>query len=377
MTTGSPRLRLVVAAWLVIPFVVLAMLLVIAAFVREPSSAVSTGSGAPTSTAASSTTSVPVTVVDDVPPPTTMPPPPPPAPPTPPATPGVAGDPLRTAQSHIGQLSLEQAWPISTGADQVVAVVDTGVDLTHPDLVDRLVPGINLVTPGAPPSDDNGHGTHVAGIVAATTGNEVGVSGIAPGARIMPVKVLDATGNGSTDAIAAGIEWAVANGATVVNLSLGDAGVGTRLTKGGQLNRAIRLAADRGVVVVAAAGNDAALEVDYRRGVDVIVVNAVDANGVPAPFTDAGDPRAVAAPGVDILATAPTGPTTIWPSGSSGYERLSGTSMATPIVSGVAALLLSHGIPPADVGARLAATAIAGADPRLGAGIVNPLAALG
>jgi len=375
VTAKSPSTRAVVWAWLAVPFVVLALLLIIWVVLGGSPSTESAVTEVPPSTTIPTTTSAPVTVVDEVPPPTTVPPP---APPPPPSTlPVVGGDPLRSGQTHVAQLSLEQAWLASTGSDQVIAIVDTGVDLTHPDLAERLVPGVNLVAPGTPPQDDHGHGTHVAGIAAAATGNDVGVSGVAPGARIMPVKVLDASGNGSTAVIAAGIEWAVANGATVVNLSLGDAGVGTRLTKGGQLNRAIRFAAERGVVVVAAAGNDAALEVDYRRGVDVIVVNAVDANGTPAPFTDSGDPRAVAAPGVDILATAPAGPSTIWPSGTPGYDRLSGTSMATPIVSGIAALLRSRGVPPAEVGPRLAATATAGPDPRLGAGIVNPLAALG
>jgi serine protease len=286
-------------------------------------------------------------------------------------------DPLRAEQGHLSQLCMPGAWTLATGDREVIAIVDTGIDLTHPDLAARLVPGINLVQPGEPPQDDQGHGTHVAGIAAAATGNGVGVSGAAPGAALMPVKVLDATGSGSTTTIAEGIVWAVDNGATVVNLSLGGTGPASRIVKGGAINRAIRYANDRGVVVVAAAGNDSTLQVGYRAGVDVIVVNAADDEGAPAEFTNVGDPRAVAAPGVDVLATAPIGPTDTWPNGTGGYERLSGTSMSTPMVSGVVALLLEAGASPAEVADVLAATASnPNADPRLGAGIVDPVAAL-
>jgi serine protease len=286
-------------------------------------------------------------------------------------------DPLRGDQGHLAELCTPGAWTLATGDRQVIAIVDTGIDLAHPDLAARLVPGINLVAPGSPPQDDQGHGTHVAGIAAAATGNGVGVSGVAPGALLMPVKVLDASGSGSTTTIADGIVWAVDNGATVVNLSLGGTGPGSRIAKGGPINRAIRYANERGVVVVAAAGNDSTLKASYRAGVDVIVVNATDADGAPAAFTNVGDPRAVAAPGVDVLATAPVAPTDTWPNGTGGYERLSGTSMSTPIVSGIVALLLDAGASPAEVADLLVATASnPNADPRLGAGVVDPVAAL-
>jgi len=291
----------------------------------------------------------------------------------------VAGpDPLRARQTHIAQLDLPTVWPRASGAGQIIAVVDTGVDLTHPDLQSNLVEGINLVTPNTPPQDDNGHGTHVAGIAAAVTGNALGVSGVAPLAKIMPVKVLDKVGSGTTATIAAGIDWATEHGATVINLSLGSSGPGSRLTKGGEINPALRRAATAGVVIVSASGNESTLKRDYRAGVDVIVVDACDQNGKPADFTNAGDPRAVAAPGVDILSTSPIAATDIWPKGTAGYETLSGTSMASPVVAGTAAMLRSAGVPAAEVLERLAATAKnPDNDIRLGAGVIAPSAALG
>lgn len=287
------------------------------------------------------------------------------------------GDPLRNEQTHLAQLAIPDVWPTTTGSGQVIAVVDTGVDLTHPDLQSVLVEGINLVTPGTPPQDDNGHGTHVSGAAGAATGNGTGVSGVAPGARIMPVKVLDKSGAGSTATIAEGIDWAATHGATVINLSLGESGPLSRLRKGGEINAALRRASAAGVVLVAASGNDASFKRDYRAGVEVIVVNACDATGAPADFTNAGDPRAVTAPGVDILSTAPTAATDIWANGTSGYEKLSGTSMATPIVAGAAALLLAAGVTPADVATRLSTTAVnPTGDIRLGAGVISVGAAL-
>jgi subtilisin family serine protease len=257
----------------------------------------------------------------------------------------------------------------------VIAVVDTGVDLDHPDLVDRLVPGIDVVDGDAVPQDTNGHGTHVAGIAAATADNGIGIAGTAPRARIMPVRVLGTDGTGTDEGIARGIDWAVANGAGVVNLSLGESGVLSRISKGGPLNAAIRNAAARGVVVLAAAGNEGTAKRNYRAGTPTLVVNATNEAGQVAQFSNTGDLRAVAAPGVGILSTAPTEPTALWPNGSRGYERLDGTSMATPIVAGIAALLLGAGIDPALVLDRIAQTADTNGNPQLGAGVVDPVEA--
>jgi subtilisin family serine protease len=218
----------------------------------------------------------------------------------------------------------------------------------------------------------------VAGIAAATTGNGIGVAGTAPGAKIMPVRVLGDDGSGSDEAIAEGIDWAIDNGADVINLSLGETGVIARLSKGGPLNAAIRRAAAEDVVVVAASGNEGAAKRAYRIGVPVLVVNAVDQSGEVASFSNVGDQRAVSAPGVQILSTAPLTPSNIWPDGTDGYEELDGTSMAAPLVSGVAAILVGRGYDVAEVIERISSTADnPDGDPAKGAGTVDPVEAAG
>lgn len=287
-----------------------------------------------------------------------------------------APDPREAEQWALEATRLREAWSRTTGDGIVVAVVDTGVDLDHPDLAGALVDGVDLVDGDGRPDDPHGHGTHVAGVVAARAGNGVGGAGGAPGARIMPVRALDASGEGSNDTIAEGITWAVDHGASVVNLSLGEAGIASRLSRGGPLNRAITEAAERGAVVVAASGNEGRRDAAYRARVPVIVVGAVDRDGQPAPFSNFGDRHAVAAPGVDVLSTVPTGPTTLFPEGSDGYAALDGTSMATPYVSALASLLLSQGRTPDDVREVVAATAAnPEGDARLGAGVIDAMAA--
>lgn len=293
--------------------------------------------------------------------------------------PGGEADPLRQQQWGLDVVRAEVAWQVSTGAGVVIAVVDTGVDGTHPDLASRLVPGVDLVDPAqTAPVDPHGHGTHVAGIAAAATGNGLGVAGGAPAARIMPVRVLGPDGTGDDQVIADGIDWAVEHGAGVVNLSLGESGVLARLSKNGPLNAAIRRADNAGVVVVAAAGNDGATRQSFRLGVPVIVVNASTPDGRAAEFSTTGDVRAVAAPGTGIVSTAPTAASTLWADGTDGYAALDGTSMAAPLVSAVAALLVAQGLDPAQVAERLSDTASHPTDdPGLGAGVVDAAAAVG
>lgn len=290
-----------------------------------------------------------------------------------------APDPLRDQQWSLAAVGLPAAWKASTGEGAVIAIVDTGVDGRHPDLRDNLVPGHDFITGGIGWTDPNGHGTHVAGIAAAAGNNGIGITGAAPDAKIMPVRVLDADGSGSDEVIAAGISWAAQHGADVVNLSLGETGLAARLEKGGSINLAIRAATASGVVVVAAAGNDSRRIRVYRLGVPVLVVIASDRNGEPTSFTNTGDLRALAAPGAGILSTAPSGPTTLWPSGTAnGYAVLSGTSMASPLVAGIAALALAAGQAPSTVLDHLKETASnPSANPSLGAGIVDAASALG
>ncbi|MGW4054840.1 S8 family peptidase [Streptomyces sp. NPDC004779] len=286
-------------------------------------------------------------------------------------------DPLRSQQWAIDALKLPDAWGTAKGEDTVIAVVDSGVDPGHPDLKGRLVDCYDFVDGDDDPKDLNGHGTHVAGIAAAHTDNGVGIAGGARGARIMPVRVLGADGSGSDANITKGIVWAAQNGADVINLSLGESGLMARLLKGGVLNDAISVANGKGAVVVAAAGNDSTLLQPYEVDTPVLVVNAADRNGQPADFTNFGAQDAVAAPGVDILSTLPTYTAKETLKNTTGYGKLSGTSMASPYVSAVAALLHQQGLSPAEIMRTIRDTAVNPANNlKLGLGNVDASAAV-
>lgn len=259
------------------------------------------------------------------------------------------------------------------GDGVTVAIVDSGIDPDHPSFAGRIAPGWDFVDGDDRPDDENGHGTHVAGIVAAAASGPT--PGAAPGATIMPVRVLDASGAGSSETIARGILWAADHGAQVINLSIGDSGRLDRIRKNGPIAVAIRAVSDRAVVVVAA-GNDSQFEEIFRAGVPALVVVAVDDQGQPAPFTNVGDPRAVAAPGVEVLSTAPTRPTTLFPDGTDGTAILSGTSMAAPFVSAEAALLIQAGQGAPQVADTILDTAHPTTDARTGAGIIDAAAAV-
>jgi serine protease len=267
----------------------------------------------------------------------------------------------------VALLSLPAAWPASTGRGVTVAVVDSGVDPANPFLAPRLVPGHDFADGTGSTKDGLGHGTHVAGIVAQA----------APDAHIMPVKVLDSAGHGGLSAIAAGVRWAVDHGAGVVNLSVDETGLLAQIQKEGSLNDAAEYAHAKGAVVISAAGNEHQHLQVYQSGVPVITVAAVDQNRHPASFTNWGGPAEVAAPGVDIWSTAPEYPTTLFPNGTDGSGELDGTSMATPFVSGVAALLRAQGATAAATQAALLNTAqpVAGVT-ILGHGVINAGAAL-
>lgn len=280
-------------------------------------------------------------------------------------------DPLRPQEWGMDQVRAEQAWASSTGEGVVVAVVDTGVDLSHPDLKANLVPGATFTgcKKGQSPCgngdwkgpDGEGqeldmHGTHVSGTIAAVTDNGVGVAGVAPDAQIMPIKSLE-DGSGSFEEIAAGITYAVDHGADVVNLSLGAVPGAQALTITGvdtTVTEAIAYANEQGVLVVAAAGNESFPVCDTPSFEDgALCVTATTREETPAWYSNGAikpDMFAIAAPGGaglalcedDIVSTVPVG-TGSEACGESDYDYYAGTSMATPHVSAVGALLVAQG----------------------------------
>ena len=295
-------------------------------------------------------------------------------------------DPYSAKLWNLQQIHAEDAWPTSTGEGAVVAVVDSGVDLDQPDLAGQLVPGITTV--GCPDGEtycsdgdwvgpdgtadaEDVHGTHVSGTIAAVADNGIGVAGVAPHAKIMPVKALDA-GTGTTEDIAAGIRWAVDHGADVINMSLGSSPPFDLLTVAGltpEWQEAVDYATDHGVLVVAAAGNSTwPFCSDPANVGGVLCVTATGPNELPAYYSNLGlnlsnlNNDTVAAPGGnaltcdgDVWSTIPVGAESSC--GTEGYDAMAGTSMATPAVSGVAALLYAQCRDRANVLAAIESTA--------------------
>jgi serine protease len=278
-------------------------------------------------------------------------------------------DPLEGRQWGLTTLRAPEVWATGDASGQVVAVIDTGVDAGHPDLAGVVLPGTDVVAPGGDGRiDPNGHGTHVAGIVGAVQGNGIGGAGLAKGAKILPVRVMGADGNGWDYDAAQGLLWAADHGATVANLSFG----GTEYSS--VMAAAISYALGKGVSVVVSSGNSG-LEGDPvlwpAADPGVIAVGAVDSAGARPGWSSTGNHLAVTAPGVGIISTVPGG----------RYGSWSGTSMAAPFVAAAAALLRHDrpGLTPADVRTRLMMTAAdlgpTGFDPQYGAGRVDVLAA--
>jgi len=238
-------------------------------------------------------------------------------------------DPDRGQQWDFTKIHVANAWPKSTGAGVTVAVIDTGVDASHPDLAGQVLPGYDVINQTAGTSSDpNGHGTHVAGTIAALTGNGVGISSIAPDAKILPIRVLGANGSGYMSDAATGITYAADHGADVINMSLGAD------TQVDAVTNAIAYARSKGVVVVAAAGNERGQgsPTSYPAAdPGVIAVAATDSSDTVASYSNQGDYVDVAAPGSGILSTT-----------GGSYASWSGTSMASPHVAAVAALLRGY-----------------------------------
>jgi thermitase len=249
--------------------------------------------------------------------------------------------------TNDADIDAPEAWAISTGMPVTVAVIDTGIDDTHPDLAANYGGGINFVTPGSAPFDDHGHGTHVSGIIAAALNNptgdpaeEEGVVGVAPNARILAYKVCTPDGHCDDFLIEQAIAAAVAAGAKVINMSLG--GPDYSLS----MNEAVQDAWNAGLVIVAGAGNDGNTTLFYPAAYDnVISVGASDEDGRRAAFSTYGSWVDISAPGNVILSSYPMAAcvTANVPGDTGCYTWLSGTSMATPHVSGAAALVWSRG----------------------------------
>ncbi|MFZ3131523.1 MAG: S8 family serine peptidase [Desulfosporosinus sp.] len=246
-------------------------------------------------------------------------------------------EPYYAKQYNLALANIPKAWSSgATGQGMTIAIVDTGVDLNHPDLKGNLVSGYNAITDSGGSGagqDNNGHGTSVAGIAAAQL-NGVGVVGVAYAAKIMPIKVMDNTGEGADDIIAQGIVWAAEHGANIINLSLGSD------TKTAVLGEAIKYARNKGALIFAAAGNyDPATQsnpgISYPASdPNVISVAAADEADKIDDFSAFGPEIVLSAPGSKILSD-------YWTKAGSTYAYADGTSMASPFAAGVAALIWS------------------------------------
>ncbi len=284
-------------------------------------------------------------------------------------------DPLSRHQWGPRQIHSEQAWHHSRGAGAVVAIVDSGIDLSHPDLSSKVLTGRTFLGCGASgcgngdwqsgpaaQRDGDSHGTHVAGIAGAATSNGRGIAGVAPAAKLLAVRVLDDAGSGSSSDVARGIRYSADRGAEVINLSLGSLPGGDAFDIVGSpdsIRRAVAYANQKGAVVVAASGNSAAPLCDEPGGAPgVLCVTATDRRGARAAYANEPIKRdllAVAAPGGSgasfaacaegVLSTMPPGEGQAdcgYPA-AKAYGELDGTSMASPHAAGAAALLAAQG----------------------------------
>ncbi|MDF2938349.1 MAG: peptidase [Paenibacillaceae bacterium] len=225
----------------------------------------------------------------------------------------------------IRHIQAPLAWKMAAGQEIRIGVIDTGVDFAHPDLRDAIAGGINLIHRHLPPLDDNGHGTHISGTIAAGAGQ--GMSGVAPHAKLYAVKAFDHNGTSFVTDIVKGIDWCVSHGIHIINMSFG------MKSYSPALEAAVRNAAKEGVIIIASSGNEGKKGIiDYpARFPTTIAVGATGRNGKIAHFTNRSSQIDIYAPGERIVST--------WLNGK--YQELSGTSMATSHVSGVAALMMA------------------------------------
>lgn len=269
------------------------------------------------------------------------------------------------------RIDAESAWNTALGTGVKIAIIDTGVDLDHPDLAAKLdtANDYDFVNGDTVAQDDNGHGSHCAGIAAAVTNNGTGVAGMAPDATILPVKTLDSAGNGSSAVLAAGIRYAVDRGADVVSMSLGGG------SPSQAMQEAVAYAHAHGVVVVAATGNTNSAVFYPAAYPEVIAVGATDVLDARASYSNKG-------PEIDVVAPGGTSANGIISAVIDGYGVKHGTSMATPHVAGVAALMLSEDstATPAEITQALTRTSrdlgVPGHDVLTGYGLINAAYAL-
>lgn len=225
----------------------------------------------------------------------------------------------------IDRVDAELVWPSGNNANTIkVGVIDTGISLSHPDLKNNIKGQYNAIRPWRSAEDDNGHGSHVAGIIGALN-NTSGVVGVGPEIDLYAIKVLGASGSGYLSDIIEGIDWAIGRGLQVINMSLG---TGSNIES---FHDAVIRAYNAGIVVVAAAGNSGGAVIYPAAYPEAIAVSATDSNNAIASFSSRGPEVDISAPGVSIYSTYK----------GKGYATLSGTSMATPHVAGGAALVLS------------------------------------
>jgi thermitase len=303
----------------------------------------------------------------------------------------VPNDPKWNNQWGLPGTQMPGAWDITTGSSDVtIAIIDTGIDPNHPDLADKIVAGHDFVDNDANPRDENGHGTHVAGIAAALTNNNKGIAGVDWGARIMPVRVLNEESSGYNSDITEGISWAYEHGADVLNLSLGGSDYSQAM------QNAINKAHNNGSLVVAAMGNSRqeGNPTNYPAAYDnVFAVAALGPTSAYSSFSQYGPHCDISAPGGDmkyyqdpkgIYSTMPTYPVymTTFYNYYQDYDYVNGTSQATPHVAGLAALIWSvdPGLTPDEVQALIETSAddlgAPGWDEDYGHGRINAYAAL-
>jgi type VII secretion-associated serine protease mycosin len=280
-------------------------------------------------------------------------------------------DPFVREQWALGNIQAYEAWDITTGDNIIVAVLDTGVDGSHPDMGDKVLPGYNAVTGTDQTNDMNGHGTAVAGLIAARTDNETGIAGMCWGCRILPVKVLNERGSGSDFVVSRGIRWATDAGARIINLSLGTTG-DTYV-----LREAVEYAHSQGVVIVAATGNErqSGNPISYPAAYpQVLAVGGTGNTDTITGFSNTGDYVDIAAPSVGLWTTIV--------SDDRDYGPPNGTSFSSPYAAGVAALVFSLRPDLANVDVKCVLEASAddqgapGKDPEYGWGRLNALRAV-